>query len=303
MNKTYNVYFNIKQKSYNKIMNVNFIAEVSSNHFRDLSRCKKFIDEASRVGCSSVKFQLFKIEKLFAKEILEKSKKHRDRKKWELPVEFLEPLSKHTHKRGLKFTCTPFDLEAVQILEPFVDFYKIASYELLWDDLLKACALTGKEVILSTGMANIQEIKHAVLVLKEGGCKNIILLHCISGYPTPIDQCNLKAIETISESTGCKVGWSDHSVSSSVIYRAIHRWQCRTIEFHLDLDGKGPEFETGHCWLPSQIEDVINNVNLSFYSDGNGEKVPSKVELPDRDWRADPEDGLRPLKSIRKEFK
>ncbi len=283
-------------------MGVNFIAEVSSNHAKDFARCKKFIDVAAQIGCNSVKFQLFRIEKLFAKEILEKSEKHRNRKKWELPVEFLKPLSEHAHSRGLQFTCTPFDLEAVEILEPFVDFYKIASYELLWDDLLKACAATGKKVVLSTGMANIEEIKHAVDVLKSERCNKIVLLHCISGYPTPSDQCNLKAIKTISKNTGCDVGWSDHTVSPGVIYRAIHHWECKTIEFHLDLDGKGAEFETGHCWLPQKIQDVINNVNLSFLSDGNGEKVPSKVELPDRDWRADPLDGLRPLIKIRKEF-
>ena len=283
-------------------MDVNFIAEVSSNHAKDFARCIKFIDVAAQIGCNSVKFQLFRIEKLFAKEILQKSAKHRNRKKWELPIEFLKPLSEHAHTKGLQFTCTPFDLEAVEILEPFVDFYKIASYELLWDDLLKACASTGKKVVLSTGMANIEEIKHAVEVLKSGKCNKIILLHCISGYPTPSDQCNLKAIKTISETTGCEVGWSDHTVSPGVIYRAIHHWECKTIEFHLDLDGKGAEFETGHCWLPPNIQDVINNVNLSFLSDGNGEKVPSKVELPDREWRADPSDGLRPLLKLRKGF-
>lgn len=283
-------------------MNINFIAEVSSNHSRDYGRCIDFIDKAAQIGCDSVKFQLFRIDKLFAKEILDKSEKHRERKKWELPIEFFKPLSDHAHQKGLQFTCTPFDLEAVDILESLVDFYKIASYELLWDDLLRACALTGKKVILSTGMATIYEIKHAVEVLKDSGCKNIVLLHCISGYPTPIDQCNLKAIKTISEITGCNVGWSDHSVSSAVIYRAVHRWDCETIEFHLDLDGKGAEFESGHCWLPSQIKKVISNVKEGFLSDGDGNKVPSKIELSDRDWRADPKDGLRPLMKIRKGF-
>jgi len=284
-------------------MNVNFIAEVSSNHSKDLSRCYEFIDTASRIGCGTVKFQLFRIEKLFAKEILEKSKEHRDRKNWELPISFIEPLSKYTHEKGLKFTCTPFDLEAVEILEPYVDFYKIASYELLWLDLLKACAKTGKEIILSTGMADIDEIKNSVETIKKNGCKKLSLLHCVSGYPTPFDQCNLKAIQTISNETNCSVGWSDHSVSSAVINRAINKWDAKIIEFHLDLEGKGAEFNTGHCWLPDQIEEVITNINKSFEADGNGIKIPAKAELSDRVWRADPEDGLRPFKEIRDKFK
>ena len=108
---------------------VNFIAEVSSNHNRNLKRCKKFIDIASDIGCYGIKFQLFKIEKLFHSKILKKSKKHRDRKKWELPTEFIPILSKYSRKKGLKFGCTPFYLEAVKFLKPYVDFYKIASYE------------------------------------------------------------------------------------------------------------------------------------------------------------------------------
>ena len=284
-------------------MKVNFIAEVSSNHSKDLSRCYEFIDTASRIGCGTVKFQLFRIDKLFAKEILDKSKKHRDRKNWELPISFIEPLAKYSHEKGLKFTCTPFDLEAVKILEPYVDFYKIASYELLWDDLLKACAMTSKEVVLSTGMANLEEIMHAVDTLKFNGCKKLSLLHCISGYPTPINECNLKAIETISNKTNCPVGWSDHSVSSAVIYRAVNKWNAKIIEFHLDLDGEGEEFSTGHCWLPKEIELVIKNINQGLLADGNGRKVPAESEIKDRDWRADPSDGLRPIRFIRNDFK
>ena len=147
-----------------------FIAEVSSNHSRSIDRALDFIDTASKVGCDAVKFQLFKIEKLFAPEILKKSKQHRDRKQWELPLEFLPVLSDRCKKKGIQFSCTPFYLDAVKELEPYVDFYKIASYELLWDELLIACALTGKSVIISTGMANLDEIKHAVEVLRNNNC-------------------------------------------------------------------------------------------------------------------------------------
>ena len=280
-----------------------FIAEVSSNHQRDLSRSFEFIDTAARAGCTSVKFQLFKIEKLFSSEILERSETHRKRKQWELPLEFVPKLAQRCQDMEIEFSCTPFYLEAVSELEPYVAFYKIASYELLWDDLLAACAQAGKPVIISTGMATIDEIKHAVEVLQQHGCKAPTLLHCTSAYPTPYAEANLAAIDEIRQETGCETGWSDHTVEPAVIYRAVHRWGARVIEFHLDLDGKGEEFGTGHCWLPNQIGAVIRDVEKGFVADGSGIKGPVPSELPDREWRADPSDGLRPLKSMRSSFK
>ena len=103
-------------------------------------------------------------------------------------------------------------------------------------------------------------------------------------------------------STGCDVGWSDHTVEPGVIHRAIHRWGASFIEFHLDLEGEGEEYATGHCWLPDQINPVIRDVQRALGADGNGVKEPSPSELPDRAWRADPADGLRPSKLIREQW-
>jgi N-acetylneuraminate synthase len=111
---------------------VKFIAEVSSNHSRNIDRTIEFIDSASKIGCDAVKFQLFKIDKLFAPEILRNSKHHRERKQWELPLKFLPVLSKRCKEKKIQFGCTPFYIDAVKELEPYVDFYKVASYELLW---------------------------------------------------------------------------------------------------------------------------------------------------------------------------
>jgi sialic acid synthase SpsE len=282
---------------------IKFIAEVSSNHHRDIDRSFEFIDAAASSGCKAVKFQLFKIEKLFAPEILKKSAKHRERKNWELPIEFIPKLSERCKSHNIEFSCTPFYLDAVSELEPYVDFYKIASYELLWDDLLAKCARTGKPVIISTGMANILEIQHAVKVLKNNGCKNPTILHCTSAYPTPFSEANLKAIDSIRSATNCEVGWSDHTVEPGVIHRAIHKWGAKVVEFHLDLDGTGDEFKTGHCWLPNQISKLITDVKKADGADGDGVKEPTKSEYSDREWRADPKDGLRPFKSIRNNWK
>lgn len=277
-----------------------FVAEVSSNHHRDLSRCLEFIDTAAAIGCDAVKFQLFKIDELFAPEILARSETHRKRKDWELPLEFLPDLAARCRERKITFSCTPFYLQAVEELFPYVDFYKVASYELLWEDLLRACAQTGKPVVLSTGMATLDEITGAVATLRESGCQQLTLLHCVSGYPVPANQCNLAAISTLRDHFDCPVGWSDHSVSAPVVERAVHHWGASMVEFHLDLEGQGEEFAAGHCWLPEPMAGLIADMKTAFLADGTGEKVPTPAELPDRDWRADPSDGLRPFLHVRK---
>ncbi len=279
---------------------VKFIAEVSSNHNRDIDRCFAFIDTAAEIGCYGIKFQLFKIDQLFAPEILARSAEHRRRKAWELPVHFLPELAERCHAKGLKFGCTPFYLDAVEELLPFVDFYKIASYELLWGDLLAACAQTGKPVILSTGMADIAEVRQAVVKIQEHGGGDLSLLHCVSAYPVSPEDCNLTAIKTMRKEFLLPVGWSDHSVSPAVIYRAVHALKADMIEFHLDLDGSGEEFSTGHCWLSAHIREVIKNVGIGMIADGDSIKKPAIVEEQDRAWRAAPEDGLRPLPATRK---
>jgi len=278
---------------------IKFIAEVSSNHSRDIERCYRFIEASAQAGCQAVKFQLFRIDQLFSPEILQKSEKHRKRREWELPLEFLPLLAQRSRDCGVEFSCTPFYLEAVAQLEPHVDFYKVASYELLWDELLAACAATGKPVVLSTGMATLDEIVHATDVLKRNGCAAPTLLHCTSAYPTPYQDANLAAIDTLRRATGCEIGWSDHTVEPGVIQRAIHRYDARVIEFHIDLDGQGEEYAAGHCWLPAQIGAVIKDVAHGLAADGNGVKEPVPSELPDRLWRADPSDGLRPFKVLR----
>lgn len=279
-----------------------FVAEVSSNHHRDLGRCLEFVDQAASCGCDAVKFQLFKIDQLFSSEILTRSAEHRDREQWELPVEFIEPIYSHCKERNIQFSCTPFFMDAVKILEPYVDFYKIASYELLWLDLIECCAKTGKPLVLSTGMATIEEIDSAVSVFRDHSQSELTLLHCVSAYPAPIDQCNLSVIENLRQRYRCNVGWSDHSKNPSVISRSVHRWHSDVIEFHLDLDKSGDEYAAGHCWLPAEIAAVIKSVRAGIIADGMPDIIVSEVERIERNWRADPSDGMRPLQLLRNDF-
>ena len=285
-----------------------FVAEVSSNHQCDLKRALRFVDRAAEIGCDAVKFQLFRIDELFAPEILQQSAEHRARRRWELPEKFLAPISRRCRERGLQFGCTPFYLEAVGALSPFVDFLKIASYELLWDDLLEACAHTGLPLILSTGMATLEEVSHAAQVIQAAGGRDLTLLHCVSGYPAPAASANLAAIDILAALDGrfdelrIRAGWSDHTVEPGVIQRAVHAHASEVIEFHLDLEGEGDEYESGHCWLPYDMQETISQVRTGLAAEGIARKQPTTVEEDERSWRADPTDGLRPLRRLRHQW-
>lgn len=284
---------------------VRFIAEVSSNHHRDLGRALEFVDRAAEIGCDGVKFQLFRIDALFAPEILRQSPMHRARRAWELPESFLPAIARRCRDRGIEFSCTPFYLEAVDALAPFVDFLKIASYELLWDELIVACARTGLPLVLSTGMATATEVAHALETFERAGGRDLTLLHCVSGYPAPIAEANLRAIDGLAalarpgSPLRLRAGWSDHTVSKAVLHRAVHAHPTTMVEFHLDLDGEGDEFKTGHCWLPEAIAEAIAEIRAGLLADGDGIKAPTAIEQVERSWRADPADGLRPLRPLR----
>lgn len=282
-----------------------FVAEVASNHARDLDRALAFVDTAAEIGCDVVKFQLFRVRELFAAEVLAGSATHRAREAWELPEAFVPILAERARARGLGFSCTPFHLDAVDLLAPCVDFLKIASYELLWEDLLRACARSGLPVVLSTGMATLAEVEHAARVLAANGCRDLGLLHCVSLYPTPPSAANLGALGTLRAlapalpGVRLRIGWSDHSADPAVVLRAVHRHGAEIVELHLDLDGAGAEFEPGHCWLPERAAETIRLVRTGLAADGDGTKEPDAGEADERAWRADPADGLRPLRTTR----
>ncbi len=290
-------------------MDVRFIAEVSSNHKQDLGRCEQIITVAKEVGCDGVKFQLFEIERLFSQEAIRAKPDIKSKKSWELSAQFLPDLSRLAHQVGLQFLCTPFYLEAVDQLEPYVDAYKIGSYELLWLDLFRKCAATGKPLIFSTGMATLSEVEEALKAIGGYPTKEVTVLQCTSSYPAPPSEVNLKAMETLrkrlapySETFNLAIGYSDHTVLPGVILKAVYRYNAKLVEFHFDLDGSGEEYKVGHCWLPEQIKSVIQSVREAISADGSGEKEPSPSETHEREWRADPVDGRRPLKSIREKL-
>ena len=283
-----------------------FVAEASSNHGTDLARSLAFVDVAAELGCSAVKFQQFRIHELFAPEALRAAPHLLERVAWELPEGFNADLAARAREQGLAFSSTPFYLDAVGVLEPHVDFFKLASYQILWDDVLREVGRTGKPVVLATGMATLREVLRAVAVLRESGAREIEVLHCVSLYPTPAGEANLRAIDTLRSELGGPVGWSDHTVDPRVVRRAVTRFDASMVEFHLDLDGDGAEYAGGHCWLPDRIGPLIAELNgparrTEEYTgaDGDGVKEPRVLEAEERRWRTDPVDGLRPLVETR----
>ena len=291
-----------------------WVAEVGSNHYVEgidpdghLKRALEFVDRAAQVGFQAVKFQQFKIESLFHPSALKAKPELLERRRWELPEHFNREIAARAEEQHIEFASTPFYLQAVELLEPYVAFFKVSSYQILWTEMLKEVARTGKPVVLSTGMATMDEVRRAVECLQGNGCRDLVLLHCISNYPTLYNEANLAAIDTMRRETRLPVGWSDHTCHPDVIERAIWYFDASMIEMHLDIDGFGVEYSGGHCWTPLIARDMIysmqwpgkaykTNAMLMY---GHGRKEPTRLELAERNWRTDPSDGLRPLVEIR----
>jgi len=290
------------------IRGARFVAEVSSNHHADLGRCLAFVDAAAALGCDAVKFQQFRIEELFAPEALAAHPHLAERRAWELPEGFNADLAARARRSGIAFASTPFYLRAVEVLEPHVDFFKVASYQVLWTDLLREVGRTAKPVVLATGMATLDEVDAAVDALREGGCRDLTLLHCVSAYPTDAAEANLAAIDTLRRAFDVPVGWSDHTVSVDVVERAVACHGAAMVEFHFDLDGRGEEFGGGHCWLPARVGELFERLERGrrprrgHPADGDGIKEPRACEAVERTWRTDPSDGLRPLVAVREQL-
>jgi len=275
-------------------MSIKFIAEIGSNHNRDIVRTLKLIGEAKKIGAWGVKFQLFRAHKLYAPEFKAQIKKM---KKWELPVNFINHIKMRCQTNNLKFICTPFDLDAVDFLKNRIDIFKIGSYELLYTNLIKAVIETEQPWIMSTGMTTFSQI--AEIVEKELNNPPCALLACNSNYPAEPENCNLGTISKLKNYFfRCLVGWSDHTVKPGVIYKAI-ALGAKIIEFHFDLeDGKGFESKIGHCWKPSQIKDVIHNIKIGEIAEQHNDSNETEAKK----WRTDPKDGMRPLREFRKEL-
>lgn len=231
------------------------IAEMSANHNGSLDRALETIDAAKRCGADAIKLQTYTADTItidcdapdfMIKGGLWDGYKLFDLYKWaETPYEWHEAIFEHARKRDITVFSTPFDETAVDLLESLnTPAYKIASFEVLDLPLIRYVASTGKPMIISTGMANEVEIAEAVTAAKEAGCKDLILLHCISSYPAPMDQANLRQIPELAKRFGTLTGLSDHTMGTTASVAAVAMGAC-LIEKHFTLSraDKGPDSE------------------------------------------------------------
>ena len=231
------------------------IAELSANHNGSLNRALKTIDEAKNCGADAIKLQTYTadtmtidcdLEDFMIKGGLWDGLKLYDLYKWaETPYEWHEAMFAHARKIGITIFSTPFDETAVDLLESLkTPAYKIASFEIVDLPLIRYVAKTGKPIIMSTGMASEEEIDEAVSAAREGGCDQIILLHCISSYPAPIDQSNIQQISNLAKRFNILTGLSDHTLGTTASITAVAQG-ASLIEKHFTLSrqDKGPDSE------------------------------------------------------------
>jgi len=248
------------------------IAEVSANHNGSLERAQATITAAKHCGADAVKIQTYTADTMtidcdlpdfVIKGGLWDGYKLYDLYKWaQTPYEWHKPLFEHAKKEGITLFSTPFDETAVDLLESLnTPAYKIASFELTDLPLIEYVAQKGKPMILSTGMASEQEIHEAVTSARDAGCKEVILLHCISSYPTPMDQAHLRQISGLAERFKLPVGLSDHTFGTTASVASVALGAC-VIEKHFTLSrtDKGPdsEFSLEPYELKRLCEDVKN---------------------------------------------
>jgi len=266
------------------------IAEIGSNHNRDLNIAKKLIDKAANAGVDAVKFQTFKAEKLYSKKTPKFSKDNIKPfdliKSTELPRAWHKELYKYTTDINLHFLSSPFDYEAVDELDKIgVPAFKIASFEIVDLELIKYIAKKGKPVILSTGMANIEEIEEALKAIRSQRNDDIILLHCNSMYPAPVDIVNLNAINTMYKTFKIPIGFSDHTLGLHIPIAAVTVGAC-VIEKHFTLDRAMPGPDHPFAIEPSELKELVRFIRDIEKAKGTGVKDKSDLEAKENYLKA-----------------
>ena len=268
-------------------MSVYIIAEAGVNHNGSFALACKLVDAAKEAGADCIKFQTFKSENLvsrtakkaeYQKKTTGDSSQQDMLKKLELSFnEFLQ-LKKYCEQVGICFLSTPFDFDSIDFLNSIdMPFWKLPSGEVTNLPYLLALAKTGKPVVMSTGMCNMEEIQEAIHVLKTNGTKDIKLLHCNTEYPTPFEDVNLKAMQTMHDKFKLEVGYSDHTKGIEVPVAAV-ALGATIIEKHFTLDRnlEGPDHKAS--LEPDELAAMVNAIRNIEKSLGTGIKEPSPSE-------------------------
>jgi N,N'-diacetyllegionaminate synthase len=268
------------------------IAEAGVNHNADILLAKRLIDIAKEAGADVVKFQTAVPELVMTEHalkadyqventgILNESQIEMARR-IHLPLSAYKELLDYSNKVNIKFLSTPFDLVSIKLLEDLgLDIFKIPSGEITNLPYLRAIGQLRKEVILSTGMANLDEIQSALNVLIESGTPkdNITVLHCNTDYPTNMLDVNLSAMQTIADKFGVKVGYSDHTLGIEVPIAAV-ALGASIIEKHFTLDKnmEGPDHKAS--LEPQELKAMVTAIRNIENALGDGVKLPSTSEI------------------------
>ncbi len=248
-----------------------FVAEISANHNGSLLHAKKLIKIAKKYGADAVKLQTYTPDTLTIKcnkpDFKIKDGLWSGKTLWDLYEKAQTPFEWHKelfdYAKNLEITCfsTPFDESAVNLLESLnCPFYKVASFEINHIPLIKKISQTKKTIIISTGMANLKEIDLAYETAKKNGAKQIILLYCVSNYPSKISDFNFNNISILKQRYNCKVGFSDHSTDNKVVAAAIAAG-AEVIEKHIALESQKKGFDLAFSLKGKEIKDYIQIID------------------------------------------
>lgn len=267
------------------------IAEAGVNHNGDINLAKKLIDIARECGADIVKFQTFKPDSLVIKstKMAEYQKKNIGKEESQkdmlsnltLSYEDFSELYDYCNQKGIQFLSTPFELESIDFLTPLVKFWKVASGEITNYPYLKKIAQTGKDVILSTGMSDLDEIRAALKLLRENGAGEILLLHCNTQYPTPYEDVNLRAMNVLKREFDVPVGYSDHTKGIEVPVAAV-ALGAQVIEKHFTLNNNmlGPDHKAS--LEPDEFKRMVQEIRNIEKALGVEEKKVTESEAPNR---------------------
>lgn len=260
------------------------IAEIGSNHNKDFGTALRMIDVAAEAKVDAVKFQLFRAERHYSKKtpLFKGTDKHiiEILKEIELPRNWISKLKKYTESKGLIFFSSVTDYKDVDLLQKSdVPLYKIASFEIVDLQLLEYTAKKMKPIIISTGLANLEEIEDAYLTIKEAGNNDIIFLQCASRYPASPEIINLKAINTIKNAfPDTIVGLSDHTMGIHISVAAV-AMGAKVIEKHFTLDKKMKGPDHSFAIEPYELKGLVRQIRDVESALGSGQKLgPSKEE-------------------------
>lgn len=265
------------------------IAEAGVNHNGDAALARRLVDIAAEAGADAVKFQAFSTDALVSRHAPKAAyqaettgageTQHQMLARLELTAGQQASLAKAAAARGIVFFSSVFDEDSVDALDAIgVALFKVPSGEITNLPLLRRVAGKGKPIVLSTGMSTMDEVADAVAAIREAGDPPLALLHCVSAYPAPAAETNLRAMDTLRDAFALPVGLSDHTLGISVSVAAVARGAC-IIEKHFTVDRSLPGPDHRASLSPSELRGLVDAIRTVEAALGTGEKGPTASEL------------------------